>query len=88
MRFICALVIFTPTAHAAHPEAELTIILARIWAVLAPEWGLTDAARPQDSFGPSFSSNGATATHFTTETVVCVQPLPARELQEARRSPL
>ena len=60
-------------AGAAHPEAVLTIILARIWVFLAPGWGLTAATRPQDSFGPSFSSSRATATHFTPETVVCVQ---------------
>ena len=48
-------------AHAADPWS-LTLILARIWAFLAPGGGLTDAARPQDSFGPSCRSNGATAT--------------------------
>ena len=30
-----------------------------------------DAARLWDPFGPSFSSNGATATRFVTETMVC-----------------
>ena len=43
---------------------------------------------PIDSFEQSFSSNGATATDFTPKTIVCVQPVPTRELQGARKSPL
>ena len=65
-----------PKHNIVAARGSLTINLARIWAVLAPGGVPMDAARPQDSFGPSFSSSGATATHFTpkswpTQSSVC-----------------